>query len=144
MRRDDLYLVELVEATRTVSRYLSGVGAERWASDDVLRDAVLHRVMLIGEMARSVSEEVRGRHPRIPWAEIRAFRNRAVHEYFSVEWGRVLEIASADVPALEPLVLAVLRQEYPEVARQPEERENAEHLRPGRVKIAARAPMMGR
>lgn len=122
MRRDDLYLVELVEATRTVGRYLSGVDSERWASDDVLRDAVLHRVILIGEMARSVSDEVRERHPEIPWAAMRAFRNRAIHEYFSVEWGRVLEIASADVPALEPLVLVVLQQEFPDVARQLEER----------------------
>lgn len=121
MRRDDLYLAELLETTRTVLDYLARGGPD-WAQDPVLRDAVLHRLILMGEIARAVSEELRGRHPEVPWAGMRAFRNTAIHEYFAVDWSRVQRIAVSEVPILETTIRTILTQEFPEVARRYEER----------------------
>lgn len=116
MPRDDLYLVELVEAARQVQHYLDGASEDRWASDAMLRDAVLHQLTVIGEVARALSEEMRSRHPDIPWARMRAFRNVAVHEYFAIEWPWVWLIARDEVPELERLALAALKTEFPDLA----------------------------
>jgi uncharacterized protein with HEPN domain len=72
--------------------------------------------MVVGEAASCMSPELRGRLQDIPWAEIRGFRNHAVHAYFSLDWAIVREIADVNMPELEVRAAEILRAEYPEVA----------------------------
>jgi uncharacterized protein with HEPN domain len=51
MQRDALYIADLVESSRTVRGYLDGITREHWDEDQVLRDAVLYRMLLLGEIA---------------------------------------------------------------------------------------------
>ena len=46
MRREELYLADLIDNARAVRAYLDGVTRERWDSEDILRDAVLYRMLL--------------------------------------------------------------------------------------------------
>jgi len=41
MRRDDLYVADLVDTTRAIREYLDSIGRAQWDEDRVLRDAVL-------------------------------------------------------------------------------------------------------
>ncbi|MBI3281459.1 MAG: DUF86 domain-containing protein [Acidobacteria bacterium] len=50
---------------------------------------VIHRVQVIGEAARGVSQALRERHPEVPWPEIIALRNILVHEYFGLNMQQV-------------------------------------------------------
>lgn len=120
MRPDDLYVDELFEAAQTVRRYMARGGPE-WIYDEIVRDAVLHRLIVIGEIAGAVSADLRARHPEVPWARVRAFRNTAIHEYFAVDWVRVRRIAVDEVPTLEQQVLAIIKCEFPEIAKRYEE-----------------------
>jgi hypothetical protein len=43
MRRDDLYVADLVDTTRAIREYLDSTGRAQWDEDRVLRDAVLYR-----------------------------------------------------------------------------------------------------
>jgi uncharacterized protein with HEPN domain len=47
MRREELYVADLVDHTRAVREYLDGVTRERWDANRVLRDAVLYRMLLL-------------------------------------------------------------------------------------------------
>jgi uncharacterized protein with HEPN domain len=89
MRREELYLADLIDNVRVVRGYLDGVTRERWDAEDILRDAVLYRMLLIGEIASSLSDELRDCYPEVAWRQIRAFRNLAVHKYFGVDWAVV-------------------------------------------------------
>ena len=82
MRREELYLADLVDNARAVRGYLDGVARERWDADSILRDAVLYRMLLLGEIAAALPDDIRDRHPEVAWRQIRAFRNLAVHKYF--------------------------------------------------------------
>jgi hypothetical protein len=50
-------------------------------------------------------------------AQIRAFRNLAVHKYFGVDWAVVWKIAQEEPPILEKQVLAIISAEYPSLAQ---------------------------
>ena len=50
MRREELYLADLIDNARAVRAYLDGVTRERWDAEDILRDAVLYRMLLLGEI----------------------------------------------------------------------------------------------
>jgi uncharacterized protein with HEPN domain len=121
-RREDLYLVDIVEACRDIATFLANLSLDEWMADPLRRDAVLYNLMVIGEAANRTSAELRGRHDNVPWREIVGFRNVTVHEYFAVEWHVVWRVARRQVPELEADVVAILRDEYPEVAARLESR----------------------
>ena len=65
---------------------LDGVSREQWDQDRLRRDAVLYRLLLLGEIVSALPEAFRKRYPDVAWRQIRAFRNLAVHRYFGVDW----------------------------------------------------------
>ena len=132
MRREELYLADLVDNARAVRRYLDGVTRERWDADGMLRDAVLYRMLLLGEIASALPDDLRDRYPDVAWRQIRAFRNLAVHQYFGVDWAVVWKIAQEEPSVLEKQVLAIISAEYPELAQtyEPEPRGTSRSLVP--------------
>lgn len=117
MRREDLYVADLVDTTRAIRGYLGSVSRAKWDEDRVLRDAVLYRLLLLGEIASALPESLRDRYPDVAWRHIRAFRNLAVHRYFVVDWAVVWQISQEEVPVLEEQVMGIMRAEFPELAR---------------------------
>jgi uncharacterized protein with HEPN domain len=117
MRREELYLADLVDNARAVRGYLDGVARERWDADSILRDAVLYRMLLLGEIASALPDDLRDRHPEVAWRQIRAFRNLAVHKYFGVDWAVVWKIAQEEPAVLEKQALAIICAEFPELAK---------------------------
>jgi uncharacterized protein with HEPN domain len=90
MRRDELYLADLIDDARAVRGYLDDVTRERWDADSMLRGAVLYRMLLLGEIASALPDDLRDRHPEVAWRQIRAFRNLAVHKSTGQWSGRSL------------------------------------------------------
>jgi uncharacterized protein with HEPN domain len=117
MRREDLYVADLVDNTRAVRRYLDGASREQWDENPVLRDAVLYRLLLLGEIASALPDSLRDRYPDVAWRQIRAFRNLAVHRYFGVDWAVVWQISQEEVPVLEGQAMAIVRAEFPELVK---------------------------
>lgn len=114
MRREELYLADIVEATHAIGDFLLDVQEQDFAENDMLRSAVLLKLIVIGEAAAHLPEEFKNRHPEIEWGDIAAFRNIAVHEYFGIEWRIVWVTATRDVPKLKHEVEEILASEYPD------------------------------
>jgi uncharacterized protein with HEPN domain len=84
MRREELYLTDILEAADAIQRFIQGIEREDFFGDELRQSAVLQKLILIGEAAARLPEEFIKRHPEVEWADIVAFRNIAVHEYFAV------------------------------------------------------------
>lgn len=113
MRPERLYLQDMVEAADAVAGFLAGHARAAFEGDDLLRSAVLHKLMLIGEAAARLPAEFKSEHPDVPWADVVGFRNIAVHEYFAVDWIIVWNAATSDAPQLRQSVAAILEREFP-------------------------------
>jgi len=57
---------------------------------------------------------VRDRHPEVPWAKVRGFRNFAAHVYERLQLEVVAAIIQDDLPALKVVVEAELAALRPE------------------------------
>ena len=114
MRRDGLYLDDIVEASEALNRFLAGVSEEAFLDSDLLQSAVLQKLTVIGEAAARLSPEIKTNAPYVPWSKIVAFRNLAVHAYFSVRWPIVWLTATQDTPLLREQVLPLLAAEQAE------------------------------
>ena len=108
MRREELYLTDMVEAAAAISQFLLGVEQEAFSQNDLLRSAILQKLIIIGEGAARLPREFQERHTEIEWKDIIAFRNIAVHAYFSVDWSIVWVTATKDVPELRSKIARIL------------------------------------
>jgi uncharacterized protein with HEPN domain len=104
-------LGDIVEAADAIAAFIAGAIREGFVGNDLLRSAVLQKLTVIGEAASRLSEDFKGRHAGVEWADIVAFRNIAVHAYFSVDWPIVWTAATEDAPALRKQVAAILASE---------------------------------
>jgi uncharacterized protein with HEPN domain len=116
MRREELYLTDIVEAADSIQNFLSGVNRKDFLRNDLLRSAVLQKLSIIGEAASRLPLRFRNRHSRVEWGDIIGFRNIAVHAYFSVDWSIVWTTAKKEVPELRQKIAEVLAAEYPSQA----------------------------
>lgn len=108
MWRDDAYMLDMLLAARKVENFTRGVSWEKFSADDLLQNAVMHQIQIIGEAARKISQQYKSAHPQIPWQAIIGMRNRLVHEYFDIIPERVWDVVQNSIPELirliEPLV----------------------------------------
>ena len=80
--------------------YAEGRSRSDLDADAMLRDALVLQVQVIGEAASRVGADTRHAAPEIPWHELRAMRNRLVHEYFRVDLDLLWGTVERDLPAL--------------------------------------------
>jgi uncharacterized protein with HEPN domain len=114
MPRDKLHLTCIREAADRITRRLASYDVDRFTADDVMQDAVLQQLIVIGEAAGRVSDDVRQRYTQVPWSVIRAFRNFAVHNYPAIDWIIVWNAATRSVPLLSSQISAILAAEFPD------------------------------
>jgi uncharacterized protein with HEPN domain len=77
-------------------------------ADKLVRSHLLRHIQIIGEAAWRISDSVKEQWPQVPWKQIAGMRHVLVHDYFEVNWARVYETARDHVPALKPLIEAIL------------------------------------
>lgn len=51
MRREDLYLYDIVEAADAIGRFIAGSSSSEFADDDLTSSAALQKLSVIGEAA---------------------------------------------------------------------------------------------
>lgn len=108
MRREILYLTDIVEAAGHIVLFISGVDFEGFQESEMSRSAVAQKLSIIGEAAGRVSETIRSENPQVPWPQIVAFRNILVHAYFGIDWDEVWQSAKNRCPVLRAQIAAIL------------------------------------
>ncbi len=114
MPREELYLQDIVICVNDVERFLCGIEGNDFLSNDIFQNAVLMKLIIIGEAAARISDELRSRYPKVEWKKIVGFRNIAVHAYFSIKWGIVWETATILLNPLREQIIKILETEFPD------------------------------
>ncbi|MBI3985673.1 MAG: DUF86 domain-containing protein [Lentisphaerae bacterium] len=111
MRRERLYLQDIIEACDMIQAFLAGMDASAFMADELHKAATLQKLSVMGEAAAHLSQAFCESHPHVEWRDIIAFRNIAVHAYFAVQWDIVWATATDDVPVLRRQVMELLQTE---------------------------------
>ena len=91
---DDLALL-IARAEKSVQ----GRTFDELIANDEAYDALTYRLAMIGETSKRLPNEIKARHPHLPWREMATFRNFASHDYFGVDAQLVWQAAMS----LEPI-----------------------------------------
>jgi uncharacterized protein with HEPN domain len=99
-KSDEIYIEHILAAIAQIKRYTSD-GETAFLQSELIQDAVIRRLEIVGEAVKNLSEDLRARYPGIPWQAIAANRDRLIHGYFVVDPKRVWRTVVESVPALE-------------------------------------------
>ena len=89
MRRDEVYLLDILIAARKAILFVEGIDRNEFEDNEVIQNAVLRPLEIIGEASGKISKDFRKIHKEIPWGDMIDLRNRFIHEYFRVDYGAV-------------------------------------------------------
>jgi uncharacterized protein with HEPN domain len=90
MKRDDaVYLRHVLDAIERIERHAGGMDERAFLGNELVQDAVLRQLEIIGEAVKHLSNAMRDQHPDIPWRSIAGTRDRLIHHYFGVSYGEI-------------------------------------------------------
>lgn len=106
-----LLLGEILEAIGLIAAYTNGLSFSDFESSIEKQDAVVRRLAIIGDAVKGIPEDVRLRHPDVPWREIAGARDILIHEYFRIDLDLAWEMVQSDLPLLAERVRRVMQLE---------------------------------
>lgn len=107
MRDNRERLQDILEAIAQIEKYVVRGEAE-FEQNELIQIWIVHHLQIIGEACNSLSQKLTNKYTKVPWAEIVAFRNILIHEYFRVDLKAVWRIVERDLPDLKIQVKAIL------------------------------------
>jgi len=108
-RNSDLtYLGDIFDAIQRVEGYTADVKKAEFFENPMMQDAVMLQIEIVGEAANSISDEFQEKHDDLPWVQMRALRNRTVHDYRGINLNIIWDTVQNDLPALKRQVQDIL------------------------------------
>jgi uncharacterized protein with HEPN domain len=97
-----------LQAITKIERFTHGLTYENFEQNELVVDAVLRNLEIIGEAASNISDDVRLNYPNIPWKRMVGLRNIVIHAYFNVDLNIVWQIIQVNLPATKSHIEAML------------------------------------
>jgi len=95
-----MFLDDMIAFSERVLAYVEGLDQSQFETSQLVYDATIRNVELIGEAATHIPEDVRGSAPDIEWRRITATRNRLIHGYLGIDNDVLWSIIRDDIPRL--------------------------------------------
>lgn len=80
------------------------------APPELVRDAILYRLVVIGEAVKALPRERLARQPNVNWRGIAGLRDLLTHEYFRIERERIDDIVEQHLDPLGHAVAEILAE----------------------------------
>jgi uncharacterized protein with HEPN domain len=91
---------DILDAVRAIGKYTQEMEFDSFIEDRRTVDAVVRNLIVIGEAAVHVPEDICLKHPEVPWYDMRGMRNFVVHEYFRADDSVIWDTVKVDLPPL--------------------------------------------
>ena len=101
-------LLHIIDSIQEIESYTRNISKEDFLKNDMMQNACIRLLEVIGEASRSVSEDLKKQYPEIEWREIVDLRNLLLHEYFGVDLNIVWSIIQFDLPPLKSKIQNIL------------------------------------
>ena len=99
-RGDREFILDMLSACERILEYTENLSYEDFCSKQMVVDAVVRNIEILGEATKNVSDELKNKHPEIEWQEIVRTRDKIIHFYFGVNLSIIWDIIKNDIPNL--------------------------------------------
>ncbi len=109
MKDYSVYLKNILDKAREAIGFCRETSKEDFLKDEKTQSAVILKLIVIGEEATKLSEEIKSAID-LPWRSIIGFRNMAIHEYFDIDLSQIWITVQTDLPDLIRKINAYLAE----------------------------------
>ena len=106
-----LRLTDIIEAVELIRSEMAGVTLQAFEPDTRKRWLVERGIEIISEASRHLSDELKARHPEIPWPKVAGIGNVLRHDYEHVAHDVLWRVVRDDLPLLEKVCREELARE---------------------------------
>ena len=109
----ELPLLDIIEAVEHIYKKMAGISLDEFQGDLDRRRIAERCVEIVSEASRRMPDDLKDRHPEIPWKKVAGIGNVVRHNYENVSANALWKLAHDDLPVLEKACrdeLAKLRQ----------------------------------
>ena len=103
-----VFLKDILTCIAKIERYLPGFDYEKFQNNELITDAVVRNVEIIGEASNNLTRDFRSKNPQIEWRKIINTRNRIIHGYATVDIEIIWNITQNDLPKLKTEIEKIL------------------------------------
>jgi uncharacterized protein with HEPN domain len=110
MQRDASLLLDMFRAVSQIVQFKDILTFEQFHADAKTQSAIIHQFLLIGEVAKLLSDDFKQKYPSIPWSAMARMRDKLIHHYRGVDLREIWNAAEVEIPKL----LAFLKKQLPD------------------------------
>jgi uncharacterized protein with HEPN domain len=96
-----LLLEDIRESIQKIEKYVADSTLEQFKTNELVIDAVVRNLEIVGEASRMMPEEGRKKLSNLPWNNMVGLRNRIIHEYFGVDLNIIWYIVKNELPSVK-------------------------------------------
>ena len=100
MQRDVSLLIDMANAARSILQFRGQMNFEQFRTDKKTQSALIHQFLVIGEVAKLLSDEFRKSNSNIPWSAMARMRDKLIHHYRGVDLKEIWNAAEIEIPKL--------------------------------------------
>jgi len=103
-----LFIEDILESIEKIQRYIKNLDYEKFKDNELVADAVIRNLEIIGEASKNIPDNIRAKYPNVPWRRMIGLRNITAHEYFGVDLNIIWEIITANLSETKPKIELML------------------------------------
>ena len=108
MKRDALlFIKDILDNIDLIEKSIGKTSKEEFSKDQMLQDATIRRIEVIGEAAKNIPKNVKEKYSDIEWKKIIGTRDIIIHAYFEVDLDIVWNVIKKDIPILKENILRI-------------------------------------
>jgi uncharacterized protein with HEPN domain len=103
--KDNLAFIEhILLCIEKIQEYTKDLTVEDFNNSELIQDAVIRNIEIIGEATKKISKDLKSQYPEIPWKEMSGMRDKLIHDYFGVDVDVVWKTVKDDIPYIKSLI----------------------------------------
>lgn len=100
-REPKVFLEDIYTAAVKIEKFTSHLSFEDFIDNELVADAVIKNILVIGEASKKIPDDIRMMYPEIEWRKMAGMRDMMIHSYFSINYRIVWDVIQYKIPTLK-------------------------------------------